>query len=353
MPKASILGKDFKTLTSAVTKFPSLGSFAGTELISLQVQSGKLTATTAGVAMSWADVPVEGTIPFIGVGEREVLAFAGICPDTAKVYIEVIEKLIHLRCKGREIVLPLAKGREQLLPVAIGVRMEITKELAVRLNYLAQIAYNDSTKPELCCVMLTVTGQAIAVNQKAIASLKYPSDGAQTNVALPVLLAKTVTKGDVVFAGPKETMLRSGIATYCVPSPVKAQAEFPVATVVKYGEAEREVLAKFEGARLSDAIIECNTILSSVTRTEIFVSLAVGSEKMEVTGENGGIKFRASIPLLASIVEGQLKVPIDEMLHVAAFLGKTTVIARGAKGEVFFSFGLGWTMFPRWRPGKG
>lgn len=351
MSKAIFVGKEFKSLISAVTRYPSIGSFAGAELINLRVGKNIAIATTSGVALSKAKIHAEGELPLIGIGIRELSAFAGICHDTAKVYIEIKEKQLSIKSKGREIVLPLADGHINKLPEIAGDGIVITKEIADRISYLAQIAYNDTAKAELNCVMLTAAGQAIAVNQKAIASLKCGAIN-EGKVALPILLAKGLSKGDTVYPGVKETVVKSGIGVYCAPSPVQAQKSFPVEAVQRYGETKRDILATLEGAKLAAAVVECNAILGQITRTEVVVTLLIGTDKLEVLAENGSVKFRAVVPLLSGKQETELKVPIEEMLHASVFLGKQTTIAKGKNEEVFMSFAAGWTMFPRWRQGK-
>src|ERR1700739_2113624 len=104
MLSAYLTGKNFRALISAVSKFPTIGSFAGADVINLEVREGRAVATTCGIVLSRARVPADGELKLIGLERRTVEAFAGICPETAKLSIVSNgSKDVLIKFKGREI----------------------------------------------------------------------------------------------------------------------------------------------------------------------------------------------------------------------------------------------------------
>lgn len=349
---ATVLGKDFKALISAVTKFPTVGAFAGSELINLSAVDGKLTATTFGIVLSRAKVPVDGTLPLIAVNERELGDFAGICPDLAKIEISVGKTEVTVRFKNRELTTATMQGRTFKMPVTKEIPgVTITKPIAARVSYLADIAFNDSSRADLCCVMLTTAGQVIAMNQKTLAVLQA-SPVKRGNVAVPVPLAKTLAVGDVLYVGAKETALRSGIALYSMPSPVKAQKEFPLATIKQYAKLERTEVAVCEATKLATAINECAACLGQASRSEIVVTLSIANGKAELSAKAGGAKFRTVFSMLGKTGEASFRVPLEGIVHVAAFMGNKVTLSAGLHSELFMGVADGWVLFSGWEEKK-
>ncbi len=350
---AVLLGKDFKAVVRAVAKFAGIGAFAGSELVNLLAVNGNLIATTAGIVLSRAKVPAEGTLPLIAVNERELGDFAGICPDLAKVTIDVGKTEVRVRFKNRELTTILVEGRTFKMPVTKEIPgVEITKPIAARVSYLSEIAFNDSSRADLSCVMLTTSGQIIAMNQKTLAVLQA-SPVKRGNVAIPVPLAKALGVGDVLYVGAKETALRSGIALYSMPSPVKAQKEFPLTTIKQFAKLDRTEVAVVEASKLATAITECASCLGQTSRSEIVVHLNIAGGKLELSAKAGGAKFRTVFSLLGKdLGEAKFRVPLEGIVHVAAFLGKKVTLSSGQHSELFLNVDSGWIMFSGWEEKK-
>jgi hypothetical protein len=350
--KVILSGKDYKFLIAAVTRFPSVGSFAGSETINLQAADGKLAATTFNMVLSRARVAVEGELPLVGVNERTLAAFASVCSESAKVSITVSGKVISVRSRRREITTPILEGQKHKIPQLKDITgLKITKEIASRVVYLAEVAFTDSSRAELCCVMLASGGQAMACNQNSVGVLDISYKGGA--IAIPISLAKILQAGDTLYVGARETVVRSGGAVYSMSSPVKAQKEFPIALVKQYGKMAREEVATVSGVKLAEVVAECNTCLGALARTAVRPRLSVAEDKLEVSGTNSGVKFRAVLPLLGKAAREQVfHVPLESMVHVAAFLGKRVVLAAGKHGELFLRLDRGWVLFPAWVESK-
>lgn len=354
MNKTTVMGADFKEAVTAVAKFPSVGSFAGSEVISLQAVEGKLTATTFGIVLSRARIDAKGDLALVGIDQRIAGTFASLCPDTAKVVISILSdsKEVYIQCRSRWVKVPMVDGQAFKVPSLKEIPgVKLSKDMASRVAYLAELAFSDSSKAELCCVMLTTSGQAIACNQKAIAVMKT-SPVKPNNAAVPVALAKAMTTGDVLYVGARETVLRSGVAVHTMPSAVKAQKDFPLASIKQFGKIARVEMAACSGQKMSEAVAECLTCLSQIARTEIIGILTIADGKMNIQAKNGGAKFNAEIPLLSAEKDGEFRVALDGISKVSPFMGSKVVLSRGKHGELFLGVESGWVMFPSWIENK-
>lgn len=348
MPDATLNGGEFKRLVDAVKRFPSIGSFLGSDLINLEVGKKHAVASTFGVVVSRASIPAEGDLTLSAVDERALVPFTAICRPKSAVVIRNTEKLLQFRTRGREISSPIADGKSHVIrPLEGSPHMLVTEDLAKKVAYLAQIAMNDSSRPELCCVML-YNGQIMACDQKAVAVLKclVPLAG---RVALPLTLAKAIQKGDLLYTGAKETVLVSGIGKYAVPSPIKAQKDFPVDKLMRLATVEKTTVALVNGSHLKSALEECGACLGNIARNEVVVQLKFGNGKLELWAQNGGIKFRRRLPVKEKTA-AELNLPLDEALHAAnLFEASQVTVSKGQNGETFLTMKSGWCLFPRWK----
>lgn len=348
MTVAKFSGKEFKRLISAVSKYPSIGNFAGADLINLEVVDGRATATTFGVVLSRARVPAEGELALVGLERRTVEAFAGICPDSAKLTISRNgTKEVLIKFKGREISPPVLDGQRHKIPAIKGVGgIKITTKLAERLAYLSSMAYNDSSKPELCCVLLSAAGRAMAANQRAVGCMRSPR--LPGSVAAPLPLARALGAGDVLFAGTKETLVKSGCAVYSMPSPTRAQKDFPVEMILGFGKVAKTPLASCSGPKFVSAVTECASCLGQLARTEVAADIQLANGKMTITASNGGAKFQAALPVQCE-QEATVKVPLESLVQVMPFVTEKVNLAVNKTGDVFLDLDVGWAMFPCWK----
>src|SRR5262245_41526655 len=173
----------------------------------------------------------------IAVDERLITPFASQHGEAAKVIIEVDEKEICIRARGRKINAPYKEGVEQAFPKIDVEGISITASLAERVGYLSDVAFSDLSRPDLCCVMILPDGRAMSCNSRAIVVLKCHS-GHDQKIAMPIPLAKELRRGDTIFPGAKQTIIKNGIVSYCMPSPVRAVNEFPVDTIESYASIE-------------------------------------------------------------------------------------------------------------------
>jgi hypothetical protein len=350
MTKVMFAGKDFKAMVAAVTRFPELGNFAGADLIHLEVSEGKATACTFGIVLARARVDAEGKLPLTGLVRRNIEGFASVCSEAAKVTLAKVDSQIVLTVKGREGIVAISDGKAFKAPQLKSMsHVPVTKELASRLNYLSDVALNDSSRADLCCVMLTPDRQAIACNQKTVASMKTMGKLAE-NVAVPLALSKIAADGDVLYAGAKETVLKSDIATYSMPSPVRAQKEYPLGVVRELAKQAKEEVLAVDGQKFATAILECATCLGQLARTEVIVDMVIKDHKLAVSSTNGGMRFTATIPVLSTEpADAEFRAPLEGLQHVVPFMGEKVVFSRGKHSDLFLGVGRGWVLFPAWQ----
>jgi hypothetical protein len=352
--KLVIAGKDFKALIQAVTKFPSVGGIAGSEQINIYTSKGHLIATSFGVVLARAKAPAEGELPLLSVDERLLIPFAQVPNETSKVHIELDEKEIRFKCRNREITAPRNQGIDHKFPHTNGngASIEVTEAIAKRGAYLGQVAFNDASRSDLCAVLMVPTGEAMACNQKAIAVLKYGKKGVQ-KIALPIPLAKSLSKGDQVWFSEKETVLKSGIAAYCMPTPTKAQKEFPVDGIQQFAKTDTEPVVRCKGDLLAAAVAECDAILGSIARTEIVLTIKPVGDKLELSSLNGGARFKHLMPTIEVMKENvELRIPLEEMKQTVPFIAsedRVTLSVGKKNGETFITFTEGWCLFPSWK----
>lgn len=349
MSETKVNGAAFKLLIDAVKRFPSVGGFVGSDLINLQVSKDgtKLQASTFGVVVSRGTVDAVGEMPLIAVDERALIPFAGLCDSKSNVVIKVSDKVVQFRTRNREITSANVTGQDHQIPPLKGiVPLIISETVAVSIAYLAQIAMNDSSRPELNCVMLS-NGDAMASDQKAVVSLKLavPYTG---RTALPVPIAKAIRAGDRLYSGAKETILISGIGQHAMPSPVRAQKEFPVSKIASLSALEKTGIAVIAGDKLKSALEECGACLGNIARNEVVVKLAFKNGELELSAQNGGIKFRRMVTVKEKMA-ADVYLPLEESLNAAALMNeKLITVSQGTNGATFLSFKSGWALFPKW-----
>ena len=348
-PRACFRGSDFKALVAAATRFPSIGSFADSQMVHLKVSDGVARATMCSIAAAAATVPAEGELPLLAIEERTLQGFASVVSDAAKVYIQAGADIRMWR-KGREVTVPLKQGTVYKIPKATGAKIKLSADSAKRIGFLSSIAYDDQSKAELSCVMLTKEGYAYAVNQKTIAALKC-EPCSDDRVALPVPISRVLSKNDVLYPG-KETLLRSGRGLYCMPSPLVAQKKFPLKEIRAYADLKRKAYATFDGSEFAEAVQESNSCLGQLSRVEVIAQISVEEDHIELVAESGGAIFRATHVPVEKGIATTFKISLEELTHVAAFLGKKTVLSRGDKGQVFLSSASGWAMMQVWTSKK-
>ena len=340
-------GVDFKALVSAVCRFPAIGSVKGADTGSVMATKGRAIATTASILEARAVVPGEGDLFWTAVDRRALESYASICRDSGKVTVTVDKNMV-LSHRKREVTLQVSASVKVEKPV-LGEGVEIDKATAEKLAYLSYVAFDDATRIELNCVFLTGT-HAIACDQKTIAKLKVrlPVEGS----AVPLMLAKAIAAGDVLYIG-KQTVLKSGIATYAMPSLVKAQSSFPLGKIAAYEEDEKTKVGTLVAEKFKMVIEECAAVLSALARTEIVVDLTLEGEQLSFAAQNAGVVYRMSLALSGASCERRIfRVPLASLVHVAPFMVGKVVLLMGSRSDLFLDLGDGWAFFSAWVPDK-
>jgi len=351
----TMTGKEFAALVQGATKFPSIGLFGGSEMVNFKVGKGFAVCTTLGVVLARAAVPIQGDLPLIAVDERLIVPFASQHAEAVKIVIEADEKEIRIKARGRKIEAPFKEGTEQPFPKLDTQGIKITPMLAERVGYLANVAFSDLSRPDLCCVMVAPDGRAMACNSRAIVVLKCHS-GHDRKIAMPLPLAKALEKGFTIFPGEKETAIKNGYAKYCMPSPVQALQQFPIAAIDSYSQLESSTVAVFKGMQLARAVTEAEACMGALSRMEMVLKLSLADGRAAMSTENGAARYQTKMGALKiTAKELDLNLPMEEMLRISPFLEKeeaVTVLMAKRNGEAFLKFKNGWAMFPKWGENK-
>jgi hypothetical protein len=347
----SMTGKEFSALIQGSTKFPSIGLFGGSEMVNLRVAKGYAVCTTLGVVLSRSSLPVQGELPLIAVDERLITPFANQHTEATKVTIDVNDTNIIIRARGRKIEAAYKEGTDQPFPKITAEGIEITPSLAERVGYLSNVAFSDLSRPDLCCVMILPDGRAMACNSRAIVVLNCHA-GHKQKIAMPLPLAKALVKGNTIFPGVKETAIKNGCAKYCMPSPSRALAEFPIEAIDSYAKIESSMVAVFKGSQMARAVTEADACMGALSRLEMVLKLSLANGKAAMTTENGSARYQTKMQSLKMVeTEHDLNLPMEEMLRISPFLEKeesVTVLLGNKNREAFLKFKNGWAMFPKW-----
>jgi hypothetical protein len=343
----TVTGKDFKLLIEAVTRFPSIGTSG---LISLKASDNKITASNTGIVISKATKECNGELPIIGIDEKMLIPLAGVVGDASKVIVTVQEKEISIRSKTREITAPNTAGKDVVLPKLSATGLDITDDIASKIRYLSNVAMQDSARPEVNCVMLAGPS-VIAINQKAIAYLVC-NNTSKENIAIPLAIAKAIKSGDTLYAQPQDTFVKSGIGWYAMPSPVKAQQSFPVATIEYLDKSETAPFAVLKGHVLASALLECSSILSALSKVDVVLTMEISNSKLQMSAMSGTAKFRRVVATLkVGDDSSKLNLPLEQAKDIGPLIEEEESITVGIgkkHNEVFFKFSNGWAMFPSW-----
>ena len=330
---------------------PTIGSFAGSEMVMLSADKGKAKVASYGVALSRATIQCEGSIPLCAIEERALQSFAGLCPDDSKVGVTVTDKQVTLRCKKMDLDIPFKAGEVYEVVSTEGtVGLAIGEDVAKKTAYLSQLAFSDSSRPELCCVMLSGK-KIISCSPKAFGVLSSGTDLVD-RAPVPIPFAKELKEGDVLYAGKKTTVLVSGIGTYAIPTQIKALKDFPIAVIEKYGAAKRTSICALSGTKLGGMLTACSTILGGMAKTDVILSMETKEARLHLSAQNGSARFHESIQLKKMDSAVSFSLPMDEMKAAIELLQGDIGLQQGPGGEIFISLSADeWLMLPPWKKG--
>jgi hypothetical protein len=340
--QAVVAGKDFRDLTKAIGRFPGWQ----VPIVNVSVSDGKLTATQMGMATAKVVVPAGGRLPWTGVDARVMDGIAALCTDTSKVILTRDESQISLKCLGREEKTAATEARADVKIPSVKdlTGIEISEEIAPRVAYLAEVAHSDTSRVELCCVMMTATGELIACSPKIIAVMK--GQKMSENIAVPLMLAKVLITGDVLYLGPKVTIVKTAIAAYSMAAPVRAQIDFPIGKIVEFGKSKTSDVASMDGGKFVAALEDCKSCLSRLAPVDVIVDLAVSESEVQLSAASGPTVFKASIPLTKHKQMGTFRAPMAELVALLPFMADGVRMAKGEKEDLFLRVDAGWIWFP-------
>lgn len=352
MVKLKIGTAAFRSLVGAVTRFPSVGDFGDSGLVWMTASNERLTACAVGIVYSHVVEPCsEAQMPVMGVDRRVLESFVGLC-RASSVSITWTDTTVKFR-SGKQDVSTAYKSRDAL-PVANRAEtqpIKVTGALADVTRYLSDVAFADNSRPELCCVMLTGDGNAIAANQKVLGVFQVPKLSAD-HVAVPLALAKVLQEGDGLSLGTKDVTLMRGTASYSMSRPLKAQKEFPIDKIVSYGQQKRTKIAVCVGSQLAGKLEDCSTCLSALSKLEVIGEIAITGGELVVAGSNGQTRFHASMKTLSSEGDATFRIPMTEIKHALPFMQQNVTLSSGEHGDLLMGLPNGWILFPAWKETK-
>lgn len=343
-----IKGSAFKELIASVTKFPMVGSFAGSEQINLWTDKKYLHASTTGIVLSHGKMrrSEDASLPVaIAIDERALINYTNIIHPAATLNITVEEKQVVLQSRNKVLHVPLTDGKKlQVSDVPDVEPIKITNVLAKRLSYLSEVAFNDGSKAELCCVMLC-KDSASAINQKVIASMKGTK--VTGKVPIPLHLAKVMSVDDTLYAGEELVVLKSGCAMYSMPSLTIAQKQYPLSLVSDLNKKERKDVVILDGGKLAEAVSECQSVMASIAKTIVILKIQIQDGKIKLYAKNAGFEFQRTLPVIKCCVAKALyRVELPYFIHIIPFLSGKAVLAESTHGELFVMMGFGWVAYP-------
>lgn len=349
----TLTGGDFKALIDAVSVFPTLGEFSDAGDVTLATRGGRLIATAHGVVFTWAYCKADGDLESpIAVDMRVLQSFAPLCANTLKVTLEAASGELRIKAGRHSDETQSKPGKA--VPVKSVKKMReivVTKAVAERAKYLADVAFADGSRAELSCVMMTTKGEAAACNQKTVAIL---NTGAKLdkNTAIPLALARAMKAKDRLYVSTSETVLKTANAVYSIPSPVKAQKDFPLKTLQAYGVQDRTDVAVCAGEKFAEALQVCASTLEPLSRLDIIIDVEIGEKYIRVGGTNSGTKFNTRLPFLKRMDAALFKLPLGEAKKVIPFMRGRTTISQAAHGDMLITMRDGFILFPAWTSPK-
>ncbi len=343
--RVTLNGAEFKDLALKITRFPGLGMFGGSDLVHLSASDGWFKAASSGVVLAIGRKRCEETLPLCAIDERILVNFAGITPESGTVKIEVVDKQLRMRCGKNEVLTQMIAGKNYKGPeVGDLPKLKISGDAAERIRYLADIAYNDVTRPELCCVMLGKTGAAYAMDQKAVAVLNTEiRPGVSTPLPLP--FARAIEAGNNLYVGSKVTILKAGWVSYSMPT-LTAAKKYPFGLIKTHLEGSKAPLGEVNGELLSGAIDDCVKCLGQLARTEMAALLHLNEDgTLFLGGDNSGTKFETSVKAKIK-TDAVFRIPLASLSRVRPFLRGAVTVSGGNNGDMYLTMKAGWAMFP-------
>lgn len=350
--KAQIPAHSFKSMVDAVSKFPSIGGYSGSDTINLEIKDGVASVSVAGgVVSSFSSCEATGTLPVVALNDKLIYGFANLCGGDSPVTIEVKDKEIVLRCKSERVSHPFKQGVRHAAPVIEkidgAIRIDVTDEVAEKFGYLASFAFNDQCMPELCCVYVHPSKKMLsfAVHICGVFDVDVK---AKTGAPIPLPLAKELIKGDIVYAGSHETAVWSGKSIYTMPTPVAAIAGFPHKMLLEFANIPRDLIVECTEAALADAARKFSMCLGSLSREEIKLRATVADGRFALHAENAGASYNTVVRGAEHHKDAIFYFPLNDLSKVMESSGTDANISiyQGKKGgEVFLVFESGWIVF--------
>jgi hypothetical protein len=118
---------------------------------------------------------------------------------------------------------------------------------------------------------------------------------------------------------------------------------------------DSEPVLTCSGDRLSVAVHNTGTCLSSLSRTEVVLELRPQAGKLEVFSSNGGASYSMTIKAATNGYLKPMKIPLNEMAAACAFMEEKqpVQISVGRKsGEILVQTEGCCFIFPSFNPGK-
>lgn len=342
--RVMVNGSDLKRLIGHVTRFPRASD--DEEVITLEAKHGKLTAKLAGLVTVSTKVDCKGVFKPFGLSVKALANFVSVIRDHVSVQILKAAKEVTFRAKAQEFSIPCADPVKcPAIKFMQDEKIVVDREMAKRLSYLTGVAFIDASRAELCCVMIAGK-KAHAVNQKTSASMEIQVAQETALIPIPLVIAKELKRGDILYSGKKQLVLSSGGALYVTPSLAVAVKKFPVSMMRALAALPKTEVSTLDGSRMAKLIEQCNVCVGSAAKSDIVVEMQIADGRLLLKASNVGALYRGSIPVSAAHDSKVLHAPLADLMRAVPFLEDRVALSVSHHGELFLVVRGGFIAFP-------
>ena len=343
---AKIQSQNFKNLIKAILKFPPSASVAASEVVHFAVNKGRARASVSGVVVSTATVIGMRDLEAFTADYRSLRAYADLLPVDGTVDIEMSTKdnQVRMACGEQKLTLALTLGSVVPKPKMPEPFFIATEQTAKTLKWLASVAEQDESKPDMCCVYLK-DGAAMAGNQKCIAIAR--TEGLPTDsIPLPLQLCSVLEPGDKLSKVTGGLLLSSGCGISQVPF-VTSSIQFPVAVVERLESAAGDIYGVCRASVMSDVFGESADCVARIPKSQAYLVMAFKDGKIQVKAQSQTASFRTVMDGKVE-KEGDLWMDLPGAEEALSVFGSGDVICKkltpkgetaleGTEAKVFFA----------------
>lgn len=342
---AKVSSLHFKALVRAALKFPPSALVSSSEIINLEVSSGRLRISVFGlVEASAAVLATGGPLEPFSVDYRVLSPYAELCPD-APVLIEISKNQVLFTCVDHKLKVPFTVGRVTAKK-PLGEELFVADaEMAKSIRWLSGLADQTDARPDTSCVYI-YNRKAVALNQYCIA-VSQVKGLPDASFALPLMLCAVLAAGDKITSTANGLIVASEIGVYSVPF-LAATVRFPVKLVDRIMKNDGELFGVCEAAQLAVAFKESADCVARIPKTTAQVSLTFDATSVEIYAHSATADYTTKVPVLEGKTSGTASFPLLEAEQAIDVFGTDSIKIKrlepkkelaliGSEAFVFFS----------------